>query len=464
MIKNFLRSPAIDPVIRDVWSVVKVIRVSAGLVLGLFLYTYGVFLFDHFGGDQKAFRLTIFLVIFTDLIIFLTEVPTGALADYIGRKKAVIASFSFQALTCAAQAGMVFIVSVKGSFILAALSAITYALSFTLFSGSFNAWVVDAVRERKIPEGHASLLARSYSYIFLGQIVGAIIGLSLYLSGYIVYAFSLGCTVCVVCVCYCGFNMQETVSLSFYNGSLLMKQSLLKMRDIMIVGFKILIKSPVLLYLVFIQTGLMFLINIVNYMWPIGMKTNFGAGKMSPYWFLIVFVGLGASTVGSKWIERINRSFQLNPVKKSPSSILWLWFVGVALVSSLPIAVLGVEKIYGFTSFTLFFVAITLCQFGYGFLSPTYYILLNNYIPAEHSKERATIMSFGSMFTSLVMMVLMFPSSGPNGEDTAIGWIIPSGIVILMVLIFHPLMRRYQRKIGELSKQPDAIWAENTTN
>ena len=48
----------------------------------------------------------------------------------------------------------------------------------------------------------------------------------------------------------------------------------------------------------------------------------------------------------------------------------------------------------------------------------------------------------------------MLPSSGQTGATTAIGWIIPSGILVGLALILHLFMTRYQKKIGELPLRP----------
>jgi len=245
--------------------------------------------------------------------------------------------------------------------------------------------------------------------------------------------------------------MKETKHLNFYQGKLLWGNSIQEMKGIIIDGFKISIQTPAVTYLMLMYASFMFLTHTVSYLWPIAMKSNFGVGKMSPYWYLIVFLGLGLTFLGAKimeWVAHVKANS--DPNGKLSNVITWLWFVAFSLIMSVPIAYLGLRTQAGNITLSLFITAVTLKTLGYGFLRPCYETLINNYIPAEHSKKRATIMSFASMFASAVVIVLMIPSAGKTGEATTVGWLIPSGMLMVFTLVFHFLMRRYQRKIGEL--------------
>jgi len=455
---RLFRSEGIEASLKEVWDVSRVVRITVGLTQGLFLYTYGVFFYDHFGSNKTAFYLTVALIVFTDLCIFLTEVPTGAIGDHIGRKKTVIVSFLLQALSYFLNIIIFFTPSIAGSFCMGLLSAVAYSLSFTFFSGTFIAWIVDSTKERGSQDGHASILARSFKYLYFAQILGAAVGLSLYLSDYMAYAFFLGCVACIVCALYCVLYMQESASLKFYSGKFMVDDSIKRMREIIVTGGKVILGMPPLIYLSLIQTVVLVLLNVINYLWPISMKANYGVGKMTPYWFFIVFSSLGAALFGSRLLEWINRGIAKKGGGHLFNVVLWSWFALVSLFVAVSVATLGLGKVYGHMSLAFFVVTIMLCHFGQGFLMPAYNILLNNYIPLEKSQERATVMSFSSMFTSLVMIFLMFPSSGPSGEDTPMGWIIPSIIAIAVVLVLHPLMRRYQRNTGEIPEKVSDVW------
>ncbi len=222
------------------------------------------------------------------------------------------------------------------------------------------------------------------------------------------------------------------------------------MKEIIVNGFKISIQTPAITYLMFMYASFMFLAHTISYLWPVAMKTNFGTGETSPFWYVMVLSCLTFTFLGSKGLEQLLHAKNNSNKEGMANSTTWLWFAFVALIMSVPIFHLGLETRAGNLTLLLFIGSVALCKFGYGFLRPCYEILVNHYIPVEHSEERATIMSFASMLVSALVILLMIPAAGRTGEATTVGWLIPSGILILFTLVFHVLMRRYQKKIGEL--------------
>ena len=85
--------PPISASLQDVWRIVRVVEGTYGFNLGLMQFVFYVFLYDHFGGNAFALQKTVFIFFLTNVGFFLFEVPTGALGDYIGRKKTVIFCF-----------------------------------------------------------------------------------------------------------------------------------------------------------------------------------------------------------------------------------------------------------------------------------------------------------------------------------------------------------------------------------
>ncbi len=443
----------IIPEIRDIWIVARVVQMTIGFNLGLYLYVYGIFFYEAFGGESNpvALSLTASIFVIGQIIAVLAEVPTGALGDYIGRKKTVITSFIFRALFFFFLAWIAFVPSTKWAFVLAAIAVFCFAIGYTFYSGSFVAWVVDSLRERNHAKVYGPILARSYAHMVLAQIIGALIGLTLYLHGYVFYAFALGFTSCILCAVFCAVVMKEAQSLNFYQGKLTWGSSARRMKEIIVNGFKISVKIPPVTYLMLMYASFMFLTHVVSYLWPVAMKTNFGAGKMSPIWYLIVALSLALTFFGSKTMEWISHAkTNSHPEGQFTNRSMWLWFAFVALVMSLPVVYLGIKTEQGSMSLYLFVTVVALSQFGYGFLRPCYETLVNNYIPEEHSQERATVMSLAGMLGSMVVICLMIPATGKSGEATTAGWLIPSGLLAGLTLVLHLLMRRYQRKTGEL--------------
>lgn len=441
----------IHPEIRDIWLVAKVVQMTIGFNLGLYLYIYGIFFYESIGGSHnpKALTLTAIIFMISNLVMLVTDIPTGALGDYLGRKRTTILSFIFRALFFFLLAWVPFVTSTTWAFALCAISYACFGIGYTLYSGSFVAWVVDSVKERNHIQGHGHILSRSYGDMAIAQIIGAMISLSLYLHGYVFYAFALGFTSSILCAVFCTVVMKETKHLDFQKGKFIWKEATQRLKTIMATGFKISVTMPAVTYLILMYAAFMFLTHVVAYLWPVAMKSNFGAGKMSPYWYLIVFLSLGLNYVGAKVMEWVSHAkAKANGVHRNVS--IWSWFAVVSIIMSLPIVILAIKTRQGDITLPLFIFAISISRFGYGFLRPCYETLINNYIPKQNAKERATIMSCASMLDSLLVLLLMIPSSGKTGEATTIGWLVPSGLLLGLTLVIYLLMRRYQKKIGEI--------------
>lgn len=440
-----------DSKLKDLLFITRIVQSTRGLSLGIFQYTYYIFLYDHFGSSAGALRRLVFLFIFGDILILLLEIPTGALGDFIGRKKTVVLSLLFGTIAFFCRTWIYFVPSVEYSFLFAMTSTTLYAFSYTMFSGTFVAWLVDTIRIRGVHEGHGILLAKSQSSMIVAKAIGATVSIGLYLQGYVVYAFALVCLAYLLCTIYCSVAMKETELMNFHKGWPSWQESWEKMRQIVLTAIRVSTKTPPVAYLISIYASFMLLIHIVLFLWPIAMKTNFGIIKMSPIWFLIIFLSFVASFGGSKGLEKINKFYFKKYKRKISNVVLWQLFAFICFLTSFPIIALGWSQWTGQMSLWFFVLVIAIFNIGYGFLMPAHNTLINYYIPVEHAQERATIMSCASMLNSLLVIVFSFPSSGPSGKDTAIGWMLPAGILVIMTLVIHVLMRRYQRKTGELS-------------
>ncbi|MDP2600680.1 MAG: hypothetical protein Q8P84_08130, partial [Deltaproteobacteria bacterium] len=118
------KKPRIHPDIRDIWLVARVIQMTIGFNLGLYLFIYGVFFYEAFGGDinPNALHLTAVVFMVGNIVMVLSNIPTGALADFMGRKKTVILSFCFRAIFFFLMAWIVFVPSITWAFVLGALA------------------------------------------------------------------------------------------------------------------------------------------------------------------------------------------------------------------------------------------------------------------------------------------------------------------------------------------------------
>ena len=431
----------INPAIADVWLVARVVWGTLGINLGLALYTFSPFIYTKFEGvvGSGALRYTVWSAILFQACLLLSDVPTGAVADYLGRKRAIVISFALAALAFFIRSWICFASSLPSILILVLLEAVVYGFSYTFYSGSFVSWMVDTVRERNIPEGHGPLMARSWIYMFAGQMIGAALGLWLYLSGYIFVAFLLGCNISILCTVFCAIVMKESVSLNFYQGPLSFRSSAERLKKIIATGLKISVQVPPIAYLMMTYACAMFFNSVVNYLWPVVMQSNFGAGKMTPFWFLMVFASLLVSMGASRFFGKLSHG--------ASSEKLWFSLMSAFLIMGGLILLLGVASYGRGVPFVLFIVVIPLFQLGYGFMGPAYNTLLNNYIPTAYAQQRATILSIGGMLVRVLSVLLLLPSSGSTGQNTTVGWILPASLLIAVTVTANFLMRRHRRSV-----------------
>lgn len=99
----------------------------------------------------------------------LMELPTGGLADSIGRKKVYLISISIHIM-----AVMTFLVSF--SYLTVALAALLMGLGRALSSGTIDAWFVDEYKAAAPGENLQKALAKANMFIPLGLGLGSLIG------------------------------------------------------------------------------------------------------------------------------------------------------------------------------------------------------------------------------------------------------------------------------------------------
>lgn len=103
----------------------------------------------------------------------LGEIPTGAIADIVGKKKAVNIAFAMSALGN-------FIMAFAPNYYVLLLSIITMTLGGCFYSGSLEALVYDSLKESKNESMFDKVIARMTSLQNLGLAVSGIVGGYLY--------------------------------------------------------------------------------------------------------------------------------------------------------------------------------------------------------------------------------------------------------------------------------------------
>ncbi|MBI2342785.1 MAG: MFS transporter [Deltaproteobacteria bacterium] len=448
----------IPPAIHDVWRSARLLKSVYGLACGLMQVTYHVFLYEHFGASPTALKMTVGIYMLMSLATVFLEIPTGALGDYLGRKKAIVLCFALEALVYFLRAWIYFIPAFGLSLFIAATAALLKAVSYSFYTGSITAWIVDSVNERGIDGGHGPILARVASASLAAKIIGAGIGVWCYLSGVVFIAFGLGSLAALLCAIYCGATMPETQSLQFHHGNPFVREARQRVREIMVVGWRVCIQHPPVRYMTVMFVGFMMIVHLVEILWPIALRSNFGIGQMTLYWYLITFGGMGAAYGGARLLLRILAGARMHPFTLGSPLRLWHWFGGICVVMSVSILVLGAFKLSGRLTPMIFLVAFVGFNVAFGFLMPAYETLLNVAVPTINARERATINSIGPMLVDVAIVIFALPSSGWSGETTVVGWMLPASFLLILTCIVHVALCRYfHQQVGDVSPQMVAV-------
>jgi len=123
--------------------------------------------YTEWGGLR--FAQILFLQAWFMFCVFLLEIPTGTVADFLGRKISIITG------SCAGVLGAVVYASYPhyGVFLLAET---IFAVSFTLFSGADEALVYDTLKELNRTQTSKKIYSRLESFKLAGIILGALSG------------------------------------------------------------------------------------------------------------------------------------------------------------------------------------------------------------------------------------------------------------------------------------------------
>lgn len=160
-------------------------RIYLALMLGNTLaasFIWGIntiFLLDAGLSNLEAFAANAFFT--AGMVIF--EVPTGVVADTIGRRVSYMAG----TLTLAASTLLyVMLWQVEGPFWAWAAVSILIGLGFTFFSGAVEAWLVDALEATGYAGSLESMFGKGQIVTGIGMLTGSVAG------GYVAQLTSLG--------------------------------------------------------------------------------------------------------------------------------------------------------------------------------------------------------------------------------------------------------------------------------
>lgn len=445
------------PELRKLWWVTLVVQTVLGFTNGLYLYTYGPYFYEKFGGSIEpttAMLLTTILLGIRQALVALLEVPTGALADAIGRVQVVILSWGMRILFFVSLAAIWFCDSIGFAFGWGVIASIAFALSYALFNGSFTAWCVETLKEKAPHVNYGWLSARYYSYQSLAIAAGGVLAVWLYLHEMIFVGFLAAAFLIFCAMAYCMARMKEVQSLHFLRAHEVQFSTITRrIGEIIGRAVQICAKTPVLFWIILTYGSYMFLLNLVMYLWPVYLKSAFHADEnLGLNWMLIVLSSELLRTLGSRILVRLNTKWTRDGGVERHLVGFRRIFVGSTLLSSVAILALSWDTAFHMVSSFFFPTAVMIVIIAFGIVAPCFETLVNAYIRAEDAQYRSTITSAGSMLRSILILLLAIPSGGSSGETSPIGWALPATLLLISTIVANRFMRRaLTEKEGDLT-------------
>ena len=319
------------------------------------------------------------------------EVPTGAIADILGRKKTIVVGRLLHAVSS-------IIMLISFSFWQFALGFIIQAISYNLNSGSEEALVYDSLKIIGKEDNYTKINGSLNFIIEVSQ--GAAVLIGGVLSD---YSFTYSYIVAVI-ISLCAFS----ISLLFKEPEIYDKKS----EDITIKGhfkqcYKV-IKS---------NKKIMFMMLYFEFIFMVGTSIHFYTQKFfsdmgysrSVISIIYVCASIGCA-IGAKYVYKIERVYK--------EKLIYL----IPLISGGFLALYTLMKNEGtILGFILFSTSINM-------LYPISSSYINKLIP---SKQRATLISIESMCFSLYM-IIFFPILGVVGEKVSL----KISFTILTIILF----------------------------
>lgn len=360
-----------NPAARRVQRVYLTLMLGNTLAASLIWGINTLFLLDAGLTNFEAFAANAFFT--AGMVIF--EIPTGVVADTVGRK----ASYLLGTITLSVTTGLYWMLWLwHAPFVWWAIVSALLGLGFTFFSGAVDAWLVDALAFAKYAGSLEAVFGRGLVVTGISMFAGSVLGGIIAQATDLGVPFLLRAGVLVVMLVFAAIVMKDTGFTPDHSmGPVaatrnVLKQSIdhgLRKRSVRWVILSAPFASGVGIYAFYaLQPYLLELY---------GDPTAYSIAGLAA-----AILSL-AQVAGGILAPRIRRLF----AKRTTTVI------GASLVSILILVALGVTSL-----FWLAVAFLVIWGFVFAVAGPVRQAYLNDMIP---SKQRATVLSFDSLFGSL---------------------------------------------------------------
>lgn len=359
--------------------------------------------FTEWGGIK--FSEVLYLNAWFMLWIFLLEIPTGTVADFISRKVSI---------TLASSAGIIGVLIYTSCPHIGVFMAgeVFFAISFTLMSGADEALVYDSLTEEGETKGSKKIFAKMESFKLGGIVTGALLGS--------VFAKFMGLRATVLL-------MVIPISISLVI-SMFLKEPLKKRTSdkekysaILKKGVKFFFSSKVLKILAID----MMVVNSIAWLIIWFYQPFLGKAGIS-----IIYFGIVHSFMSLSQIFVISNFAGLEKILGKKKNLLFFttFMTGASFI------------LLGISDSVIPVVAAILVSSAFGLSrSPLFSNYLNKYIP---SGERATVLSTISMLRTF-MIVILNPVAGFLGDWSISGTMLFLGIILIIFAFISPVKEEH---------------------
>ena len=348
-----------------------------------------------------AFSEIMFLQAISAIAIVLFEVPTGAVADKIGRKFSIALSKLMWILSL-----MIYIIG--GTFFHFMIAEIVFSLGITLKSGADSALLYDTLKAIDKTENFTEIQGKARSYIYITQAFGSIVASFVYsINEYLPMIFSIGFMV----IAFIIVMFFKEPPINNKKGKYGEKYFIQIKKSAIYVIHHPKIRSVVvfsMIFFAFTRAGFWF---YQPYMEAVNIDVKY-------FGIFFFFFNLTAA-----YFSR-NTSRIISITKNKTLMVM----VGLLLISFV---------LMGFTNIWIGAIFILPQQMARGMYSPIINKYTNKYIP---SNKRATILSFISLATSLSAAV-MLPLIGIMKDRIDIFY--SHNVLSITLLIFSVILYYY---------------------
>jgi MFS family permease len=404
----------------------RVQRVYLILILGNTLaasFIWGIntlFLLDAGLSNFEAFAANAFFTV--GMVLF--EIPTGVVADTVGRK----ASYLLGTVTLSVSTGLYWLLWLwQAPFVWWAIVSMLLGLGFTFFSGAVEAWLVDALTSTGYTGSLEAIFGRGLMVTGIAMFAGSVLGGVIAQATNLGVPFLLRAGILVLMLVYAAFVMKD---MGFTPDR--SRGPLKATREVLTQSIEHGLKKPSVRYVILSApfaggVGIYAFYALQPYLLQLyGDTTAYSVAGLAA-----AILSL-AQVAGGLLAPRIRGLFA-----KRTTTI-----IGASLLSVAALVLLGINSI-----FWLALVLLVVWGFVFAVAGPVRQAYLNEMIP---SKQRATVLSFDSLFGSLGGVFIQ-PALGRSADLWGYGTSLVIGAVVELVGVPILYASRRQRDPADTS-------------